>query len=267
MTIKLTIKNYRCFVSPVTIEIGKGFTAFVGVNNAGKSTIMRFLLEMRQIFNLICDRHHLQTSLAHQNGVGGFAPLHVVDPQEIFSNLNSDGLEFWFEFKPNEGDETPAAAITKAIIKVRRDFMWTCDIFVKEQILVRGQNGVGFAGDNQNRLIRETTFVADVAPLRHIASILANTLYIGPFRNTINVGAKTDYLDIQIGDAFIKQFRGLKTGLSKLHSAGIQNLTENIKKLFEFDSLDIIPSADDSSLHITVNGKPIVLDSLSKGQS
>ena len=53
MTVKLTVQNYRCFVSPVTIDLGKGFTAFVGVNNAGKSTIMRFLLELRPLLVLL----------------------------------------------------------------------------------------------------------------------------------------------------------------------------------------------------------------------
>jgi hypothetical protein len=50
MAIQLTIKNYRCFASPVTVKLSKGFTAFVGVNNAGKSAIMRFVVELRNLF-------------------------------------------------------------------------------------------------------------------------------------------------------------------------------------------------------------------------
>jgi hypothetical protein len=72
-------------------------------------------------------------------------------------------------------------------------------------------------------------------------------------------------LDIQIGDAFIKQFRGLKTGPSKKSSTEIQRLTDSIRRIFEFDTLDIIPSADDTSLHITVNGKPYKQHELGSG--
>lgn len=36
----LSVKNYRCFAGPVTVEIAAGFTAFVGINNAGKSMII-----------------------------------------------------------------------------------------------------------------------------------------------------------------------------------------------------------------------------------
>jgi hypothetical protein len=85
---------------------------------------------------------------------------------------------------------------------------------------------------------------------------LAGTLYIGPFRNTINAGAKTDYLDIQIGQSFITQFRELKTGSSKKSNADISRLTDDIRKVFQFESLDIAPTSDNSSLHLTVNGKP-----------
>jgi len=85
---------------------------------------------------------------------------------------------------------------------------------------------------------------------------LTNTLYVGPFRNTLNAGTKTDYLDIQIGQSFIEQFRELKTGSSKKSNTDISRLTNEIQKVFQFESLDIAPTADNLSLHLTVNGKP-----------
>ena len=41
-TVKLTIKNYRCFTDdqPCIIEFCSGFTSFVGPNNSGKSTLL-----------------------------------------------------------------------------------------------------------------------------------------------------------------------------------------------------------------------------------
>ncbi|PSO19080.1 hypothetical protein C7G42_12260 [Bradyrhizobium sp. MOS003] len=93
------------------------------------------------------------------------------------------------------------------------------------------------------------------------------TLYVGPFRNIINVGARTDYFDIQIGDAFVAQFRELKTGPNKRTSIGIQRLIDDVKRIFEFDSLAIDPSHDNQSLHITVNGKPFKQHELGSGLS
>jgi hypothetical protein len=260
MAVRLTIKNYRCFVRPTTVDMGAGFTAFVGVNNAGKSTIMRFLLEMRPLLSYLSSHGSLHQSLVGSAGPQ-WTPQHVVDNQEIFSNLNENPLEFSFEFELP--DPAGPAALKRLDVIVNRNLTWSSHLH--RAAGPAQTRGVGLVQYNGSHLIVNNQFLADVDPIFQIARILAGTLYIGPFRNTINVGTKTDYLDIQIGEAFIKQFRALKTGPSKANSAGIQKLTEDIQKIFEFDSLDIIPSADDSSLHITVNGKPYKQHELGSG--
>ena len=47
MDAELTLKNYRCFSdeSPARFSLRRGFTAFVGVNNSGKSSLLRFFYE------------------------------------------------------------------------------------------------------------------------------------------------------------------------------------------------------------------------------
>jgi len=40
---------------------------------------------------------------------------------------------------------------------------------------------------------------------------LSNTLYIGPFRNAVNVGTNESYYDIQTGQSLISQWRHLQT--------------------------------------------------------
>src|SRR3990167_6922997 len=95
MKVFMTVKNYRCFVRPARIEISKGFTAFVGVNNAGKSTIMRFLLEFRNLFGLL-NYNNLFQSL--RGDAPRFNPNYVTDPQEVFSNLNGEGIELTLDF-------------------------------------------------------------------------------------------------------------------------------------------------------------------------
>lgn len=145
---------------------------------------------------------------------------------------------------------------------IHRNLTWTSQIHTVAGSVQVGNVQMQINGQN---LVSSNKHLANVGPLFEIANVLASTLYIGPFRNTINVGTQTDYLDIQIGEAFIKQFRALKTGPSKARSTGIQKLTEDIQRIFEFDSPDIIPSADDSSLHITVNGNHTNSMSLVRG--
>src|SRR2546427_467568 len=47
--------------------------------------------------------------------------------------------------------------------------------------------------------------------LQRAFKALADTLYIGAFRNVLNVGEMQEYFDIQIGQAFVKQWKVFKS--------------------------------------------------------
>jgi predicted ATP-dependent endonuclease of OLD family len=97
----MTIKNYRCFVAPAVVEFAPGFTAFVGVNNAGKSALIRFLVEFRQLFEFLQNPSVLNNHLSNQRS-HALNILHVFDPQEAFSNLNEGPIELELDFSYEE---------------------------------------------------------------------------------------------------------------------------------------------------------------------
>lgn len=254
LRIYLTLKNYRCFVRPVTIEMTKGFTAFVGVNNAGKSTIMRFLLEFRQFFQEFRNPNVL-TQLLNESTIN-LRPLLVLDNLEIFSNLNSHPIEFKIKFIHEPGNETGVDDHNEEeySFNIDRNMRTSVTLNVDGRTIKRSpQSGIAI----ENGLIRfNGRSVAKQQAILQTLSSLSETIYSGPFRNAINAGQKTDYFDIQIGQAFITQFRELKTGSNKKNNTDISRLTEDIRKVFRFESLDISPTADNLSLHLTVNNKP-----------
>lgn len=256
---RLTLKNYRCFVAPVTVEFRPGFTAFVGINNAGKSALIRFFVEFRHLFALIQSPGNLQNGLLRSDST--FELRHVLDSDEPFSNLNEDPIELLIEFFP-ENFQDPLT-VKQVVFHIERSLRWSAKAI--------DQNGLitfdaPFEWSDAIALSQKRAR-ADFGPLMNLAALLTNTLYVGPFRNIINVGAKTNYFDIQIGDAFVAQFRELKTGPNKRASMGIQRLIDDIKRIFEFNSLAIDPSHDNQSLHITVNGKPFKQHELGSGLS
>ena len=53
MKLHFRISNYRCFSKdyPANITLADGETAVVGMNNSGKSTLLRFFYEFRSVFN------------------------------------------------------------------------------------------------------------------------------------------------------------------------------------------------------------------------
>lgn len=258
---RIRIQNYRCFVAPAEVEFHSGLTAFLGVNNAGKSALIRFLVEFRSLFQIMRD-DRAQMDAALRAAARPIEIQHVLDPEEAFNNLNSRPIDISIEF--NNPDGISDSAIDGVNITVQRNRQWSMKIF---------QNGqrIGQLGVTEWRPDGYTVFqggaTLNLRPLFEIINIFSNTLYIGPFRNIINVGANTTYFDIQIGDAFVAQFRELKTGTSKRNSIGIQRLIEDIRRIFEFSSLAIDPSHDNRSLHIVVNGIPFKQHELGSGLS
>jgi hypothetical protein len=61
---------------------------------------------------------------------------------------------------------------------------------------------------------------------------LQSTLYVGAFRNVLNTGAKTDYYDIQVGDAFISRWREMQTGNTKRPNVACEEVVAAIERLF-----------------------------------
>jgi AAA domain, putative AbiEii toxin, Type IV TA system len=77
-------------------------------------------------------------------------------------------------------------------------------------------------------------------------------MYIGPFRNAINVGAG-DYFDIRIGDAFIAQLHDLKSGPSPQANEAIYRMTRELQRIFGFDELEINPTRE-GTLQLNIDG-------------
>lgn len=97
--------------------------------------------------------------------------------------------------------------------------------------------------------------------------MLSRTLYIGPFRNAINIGTNQSYYDIQVGQAMIQTWRHWKTGGDKRTNEAAFRLTDDIRRIFSFDDLEINPSPDDTTLQVFVNGRSYRLGELGAGLS
>lgn len=102
-------------------------------------------------------------------------------------------------------------------------------------------------------------------PFFKACDALQRALYVGPFRNAINVGTRQDYFDIQVGQSFVQSWRTYKTGPTRSQNEAAWRLSEDISRVFEFERLEINPSPDDQTLQIFVNGKSYVLNEIGSG--
>src|SRR2546427_12900696 len=94
MQIDLTLKNYRCFPdeSPARVSLKQPFTALIGVNNSGKSSLLKFFYEFRALFSMLnAPSGNLLNAL--NGGPQGFGQAASIrDPVEIFSKLNDRAI-------------------------------------------------------------------------------------------------------------------------------------------------------------------------------
>src|SRR5690349_16131964 len=92
MTIDFLIKNYRCFPdeNPVRLRVGKGFIAFLGQNNSGKTALLRFFYEFRNLFVRLAESGVMVQAVRDQGLQFARVPTH--DFESIFSKTNDGPL-------------------------------------------------------------------------------------------------------------------------------------------------------------------------------
>lgn len=264
--IDLELKNYRCFPDEnlARFTIRPGFTAFVGPNNSGKSSLLKFLYEARSLFiTTSAETGSFQTAL--RGTPQGMTFQGLFDAREVFANTNERDLEITLrvrdsEYQPQEG--RPQAAVGLNVKAGRDDMGWTATVARPDANLPIDDN-YSFTGNQILR--RQAEPVVDMAVLFRASGLLTRCLYIGPFRNAINVGGADNYFDIQIGQQFIRQWRQYKTGNVKAQNEAIFRLTEDIRQLFGFRSLEINPTPDDTTLQVFIDGKSYKLPELGSG--
>lgn len=255
---KFTIKNYRCFSDerPLEFTLKDGFTAFVGPNNSGKSFILKFFYEFRNIWNIFKEGSYFDTLV--RNGEIGVDFNQIIDKSDVFHKFNSREIQISID----------TGNLSFRFCVIKRDnlnvYLGKGAFFSNGQILLPGGSRP-VVNINKKIFYSNTNGIINVAPLLEVFDAAAKTVYIPAFRNAVNIGANQEYYDISIGEAFIKSFGQWKLGHYSWQSQFIQDVTEDIKNLFEYKSLEINPSDDRKSIHLTINGKVYKLHEVGSG--
>lgn len=269
MDIELTLKNYRCFEDskPARIRIRDGFTAFIGVNNSGKSSLLRFLYEFRNVFGwLMPAGNSIFAGALYQLT----CPPEVLDPDELFCNMNDRDLMVEMEVIPEDNAVarngpvcarrmTIGVSRSNRIISIR-------DLEPTEDR--NGTNALYYPGQGPIVLRQGQTGavpIADISLLLDACAALREALYIGPFRNAINVGGNPGYFDIQVGQAFIEIWSQWSTGPIKRNIVAAQRVVEDIKHIFGYSDFHVSPSSDHQTLQLHIDGQVYKLHEMGAG--
>jgi ABC-type cobalamin/Fe3+-siderophores transport system ATPase subunit len=259
MEFDLELKNFRSFPidSPARLTLGSGFTSIVGVNNAGKSSLLRFFWEFRPIFAALTAEQTLQAATGQQYGIGGFQG--VQDPEEVFCNLNDLDLEVTFSLRSDEGEEGDPPPD-----RVRMTFPRS------------GLGTVSLSWEHGGRAIANGAWAGailqdptqglqySVQPYIELFRELSTAVYLGPFRNAVNAGA-ANYYDLQIGSSFVAQWDQFKSGPNRRQNRAAVRLTDELRNIFGLATLELNASPDDQTLQVIADGQSYRLDEQGAG--
>ena len=269
MEVEIIIKNYRCFpdTKPAKIILRNGFTAFLGVNNSGKSSLLKFFFEFRNIFSMLTRPNSYLIEALKGNNQELRYPSSIFDSNEVFCNTNNRDIEIQFHFINLDSIYQESISLIPKRLDIiipreKQNNGWFTKLYLSDGKFIFNGQSLGFNG---TILYNDAIQIAQFEPVIQIFKALSNTLYLGPFRNAINVGSKENYFDISVGEDFIKKWRSLKTGNNRGQNEASYKLTEDIKNIFGFSALEINSSHNEETLQFFINGKSYMLPELGSG--
>lgn len=269
MRVNIELKNYRPFPIdlPARFSLGHGFTGVVGQNNAGKSTLLRFFYEFRNYWARLGSANgNLLAALGGADGDSSAGFFGVKDQNEVFSTLHEQGIEIrlTLDHDYEQPDDTPLELRhmpipRQLVITVRRDGGWKLAVVDPAEAM----EGTAVSW-HSTLLTRDGTPILEFAPWFSLFTGLSQALYVGPFRNALNAGAN-EYYDLNVGTAFIRDWNTFRSGNVKAQNLAALHLTDEIRRIFGLDQLDIAASEDDTTLQLVVDNQPYRLDEVGGG--
>jgi hypothetical protein len=254
----IELRNYRAFDNrPASWRLRDGFVAFVGVNNAGKSSLLRFLHEARAAFDVLKNRQRVE---AHEmlRGQPQHVPFQsVADVQEVFCNRTNQDATATISLEsppPNRSVGMEPSAIR---------FRWhRPDARVSVEVDWNGVPGKLVAWPSASTLEIEVSNrrgKLDITRYQEALDALRESIYLGPFRNAVNLGGSDSYYDLAIGEKFIETWDQYKTGHNRALNRAAIAVERELQRIFDLRSLEINAAPRNATLQVIADDEPYQL--------
>lgn len=271
--ITIEVKNYRCFSDAYPLKFTlqtSDCISFIGVNNSGKSTALKFIYEFRNLFLHITSAEIWKSIFKSKRIEINLTGL--LDHNDIFNFHNKSPLSIKLDFAYDSNKSGVLESLE--LVLDRNSFNGSNPILIpKYWKLYSGirvedaLSNVTVEKDNitvSAKLKEQQLPILDVSSFSDILHLLGKSIYIGAFRNAINTGTK-DYFDLRVGTSFVEDWNRWKGGDSTQQNLQIIEVIEEIKELLDLKSLSIDSNDKRTSLKITYNGKPYKLEDVGSG--
>ena len=262
-TFHITIKNYRCFTDayPARFTIDGGMVALLGPNNSGKSALLKFFQEFKDLWGGIYGM------LAPSNSkLSHFSPTHTNDPNEIFNDENNRNIRITIEVpereihnsNPKTGEYANKLEITIKKNQGPQQPGFSIDLFIQDNhlpIVTTQPDGIIVTTNNRPINVRHFLNFIDIA---------RQSLYIGPFRNAITTGTG-NHFELAVGETFIQQWSEWQHGQEKEKNRAVASVINTIKSIMGFSDLSIMGAMNNKTLQLTIDGHVYKLNEVGSG--
>lgn len=230
MTAEITIRNYRNipYNNPITLIIGNGITFILGINNIGKSNLLKLFYELREGGHLHGGGFSFKPANLYYSAV-----KNQQSPQkEIILELKAKSRTYVLELTPH----SPGMTLDHP----------NCNANLTHKAIVESEFNIN--------------------ELNYYRELFQNSMYVGSFRTT-TFQTSADYFDVKIGQSFIQAWDEWSTGSNLEHKKKIAQLKEELRELFGFKKFDIYSNQNNTNLNIETDDGFFTLDELGGGIS
>jgi ABC-type cobalamin/Fe3+-siderophores transport system ATPase subunit len=269
MNLEITVKNYRCFneAHPARLHLSRGTTAFIGTNNAGKSTLLRLFYELRPLFQKLAADPATWIQLLNESRPAP-DPLDVEDRQAIFHRHGTGDLVVsvrildcdYVRAKPDPHPYIVPHEID--LVLSRKNF------HIRARI--DGQRGRFQQVDGRSTHPRltggESGLVTVSWPvLRDLFASLADTFFIGPYRALRPLPSRERSFDLHLGGTYFEDMLRHQEARKADYEAGLRRLERDMKSIFQFQSFKVAREGTPAVLHFEINKERYRIDELGSG--
>jgi ABC-type cobalamin/Fe3+-siderophores transport system ATPase subunit len=251
MDFDFEVKSYRCFsrANPLRFRLTDGFTAFLGPNNAGKSSALRMFFELGNVWN-VCrslDEQIVRTGHGiHSKATG--------EDSELFHH----GDQVPIEIKISPATHVPGN-IRSCTVRVNPNMHVEIvfDGFETAREELKVHDSILFSGSNPQ---------GSVDWAKQLFNDLRGCMYI-PGNRAILGNADNNYYDVSVGSLFVQKWDEWQNG-GQAQSKAIGKVVRDLKRIFELDHLEIRKAHSQAdALHVSINNIEQKLRELGSGLS
>lgn len=284
MNLKLTIKNYRCFEysKPLVLELKDGFTAFIGVNNSGKSTALKICFEVFGVLRGRLSRGEDHAARLKEATFGSNCS------ESILCNRNSRPMSIDVEVFPQHAENRERTVDRLELVFTRIEgasplcsaHYWSdgnrIEVpsaveelkYVPQTKCIESSASVDI-GDESDTQLPMAFPPVNIECLMSELFYLFNAMYIGPVRMIIpSSGMSISHFNMSLGSGFVDQWNNYKSGRypARLIDA-TDHVQEDIRRIFGFERFEINASSPRGCLLVKINGKTYEVDEVGSGLS